>query len=433
LTNDYTPVTPGSGSLVVSKTIAGPAAGRQGAITIGVTCGGRPLPDFTIPAGAASGTTSRRYDGISAGSTCTLTETALGQTSTVSVAVTGSGEAAVVPAGGTATLALTNSYSSDPDSLVVNKTITGPAAGQQGVVTIQVSCNGTLLPELTIPAAARAGTTSKTYTGLPAGATCTLSEVADGHTSTVNVVVSGDRQATISGSGAATATLVDSYSGRPGALTVAKTIAGDGAGSQGVVRIGVSCDGVRQPDFVIPARKAASTVSHSYTGIAAGSACTVGEAADGHTSSVDVTVTGSNRTVTIPAGGTATVPITDRYTTISGALTVQKTIAGLGARNHGTIRIRVTCGGQRLPDFVIPARVGPRTVSRTYYGLAAGAGCSVSEPAGSGNVITLASARRSGSVTIVGNRHVTFQLTDSFHAGATRPSHPPVSPPRVTG
>src|SRR5262249_26979960 len=130
----------GFGSLIVSKTITGAAAGRQGAITTGVTCGGAALPDFTIAAGEPSGTVSHRYDGIPTGSICTVIDTATGQTSTVAVGVTGGG-AVVMPAGGTETLALTDTFSSDPGTLVVNKTIAGPAAGQQGPVTIQVSCN----------------------------------------------------------------------------------------------------------------------------------------------------------------------------------------------------------------------------------------------------------------------------------------------------
>jgi hypothetical protein len=241
----------------------------------------------------------------------------------------------------------------------------------------------------------------------------------------VGVAVSGDRQATVSGSGATTATLVDTYTGAPGtagALTVTKTITGDGARSQGVVRIAVSCGGVPQPDFVIPAGTAAGTVSHTYSGIAAGTTCTVTEAADGHSSSVDVAVTGSPQTVTVPAGETATAALTDRYTMIAGALTVQKTIAGFGAARQPTIRIRVSCGGRRLPDYVIPPGTGPATVSRTFHGLAAGARCTISETPRGGDRATLAASRQ---VTILANRHVTHQLTDTFVGAVTRPSGPP--------
>ena len=55
-----------------------------------------------------------------------------------------------------------------PGSLVLKKTIAGPAAGSQGQVVIHASCNGTALtPDLTIPAGAHAGDTH-TYHDIPA-------------------------------------------------------------------------------------------------------------------------------------------------------------------------------------------------------------------------------------------------------------------------
>ena len=50
-----------------------------------------------------------------------------------------------------------------------------------------------------------------------------------------------------------------------------------GAGAQGAVTISVSCSGTALPDFVVPANSPAGTVFRSYTGIAAGSTCTVTE------------------------------------------------------------------------------------------------------------------------------------------------------------
>ena len=56
-----------TGSLIVQKTITGPAAGRQGAVTINVRCGGVLVGDpFDIPAGS-TGTTSKTYDNIPVG------------------------------------------------------------------------------------------------------------------------------------------------------------------------------------------------------------------------------------------------------------------------------------------------------------------------------------------------------------------------------
>ena len=148
-----------TGSLVVTKTIAGPAAGQQGAVTVHTVCAGTALtPDLTVAAGAAAGTTSQTYDNIPAGATCTITESANGSTSTVSVTTVGSGQQVTVPGGKVAEANLTDTYGFGSGSLTVTKTIAGPAAGQQGTVTIQAVCNGTALtPELTVPAGASSG------------------------------------------------------------------------------------------------------------------------------------------------------------------------------------------------------------------------------------------------------------------------------------
>ena len=69
----------------------------------------------------------------------------------------------------------------------------GPAAGKQGAVTIGVSCDKDTpaLPDFTIPAGTTAKTTSTTYTGIPAGAVCTVTETDDGHTETISSRPSG--------------------------------------------------------------------------------------------------------------------------------------------------------------------------------------------------------------------------------------------------
>ena len=67
------------GSLVVKKTIAGPAAGSQARVVIHTVCDGIALtPDFVIPAGTPAGTTSKTYEPIPAGTKCTVTETSNG-------------------------------------------------------------------------------------------------------------------------------------------------------------------------------------------------------------------------------------------------------------------------------------------------------------------------------------------------------------------
>jgi hypothetical protein len=84
-------------SLVVSKSIAGPGAGVQDAITITVSCNGTALPDFVIPAGA-TGSQTKTYAGIPTPSTCTITETANGANGSVSVVTVGAPQTVTLPA-----------------------------------------------------------------------------------------------------------------------------------------------------------------------------------------------------------------------------------------------------------------------------------------------------------------------------------------------
>src|SRR5262249_45277796 len=142
------------GSLLVRKTITGPAAGQQGEITIHTVCDGRALtPDFVIPAGTPAGDQTRQYDQIDAPASCTVTDTAAGSPSAVSVVVDGTGQTVSVAAGRIAEADITDAYGLRPGQLEVTKTIDGPAAGQQGEVVIHTVCSGgALTPDFVIPA-----------------------------------------------------------------------------------------------------------------------------------------------------------------------------------------------------------------------------------------------------------------------------------------
>jgi hypothetical protein len=358
------------GSLVVDKTIAGPAAGLQGRVVIDTVCDQTPLtPDLVIPDGSPASTYSQTYTGIPAGSSCTVTETADGSSATVTVAITGSGQTVTVPAGGTVTASLTDTYDHAPGSLEIDKLIDGPAAGQQGQVTIRTVCNGTALsPDFVIPADSPADSYSQTYTDIPAGSSCTVTETADGSSTTVTATVTGSGQTvTVPAGGTATASLTDTYDFAPGSLVVEKTIAGPAAGLQGQIVIHTVCNGTPlTPDFVIAPGTAAGTYSQTYTGIAAGALCSVTETADGHTGAVAAVMSGRDLQVTVPAGGTATASLTDTYLTAPGSLVVNKIIQGLAAGHEGEITIEPVCGGTALPPFTIPAGSAAGAYSMTY-------------------------------------------------------------------
>ncbi len=206
---------PADGSLLVTKGIAGAEAGHQGPVTIHVVCDGTALsPDFVIPAGTPAGTLTHSFDGVPAGSVCTVSETADGATSTVTVIVTGDNQEVTVPAGHVVVVGLIDVYETAVGSLHVSKTIAGPAAGQQGEIAVLVSCGGVVYDfAVHIPAGTAAGTVSRFFNELPAGATCTVTETQDGHTDPVAVVGQGSGQkVVIPADGVAAASLTDTFS-----------------------------------------------------------------------------------------------------------------------------------------------------------------------------------------------------------------------------
>ena len=326
------------GKLVVKKTIAGPAAGSQAEVVIHVACGdGKSRPDFVIPAGTPAGTESKTYAPIAVGTACTVTETSNGTVVGTEVEVVGSGQEVTIPSGTSKTVEITDTYH-HVGSLLVRKTIAGPGAGQQGEIRIHTVCNdNALTPDFVIPAGTAAGDQTQQYDDIRVPAKCKVTETADGHTSSVSVVVQGSGQTvSVPAGDIVEADVSNTYGLVPGQLEVTKTIAGPDAGQQGMVVIQTVCNGTAlTPDFVIPAGAPAGVPSYIYSGVPAGR-CVVTETADGHTSAVTADVLGSPHTTTIPPGGAGAVHITDTYGPAPGSLLVTKTIAGPLAGRTGT-------------------------------------------------------------------------------------------------
>ena len=197
---------------MVNKIITGNGADLHGPITIHVECPtGTPLtPDFTIPAGDPS--TSHTYTGLAPGVQCTVTETANGAISGIVDVATTFVQPPPISASGSVEATVTDDFTALVGSLTVTKSIGGPAAGQQGPITIKVFCVGvpiTQTPPFQILAGAT-GPQSHTYTGIPDGTKCFVFETADGRTSTVAVTVTGRLQTTTVTAGAtASVTVTD--------------------------------------------------------------------------------------------------------------------------------------------------------------------------------------------------------------------------------
>ena len=122
-----------------------------------------------------------------------------------------------------------------PGSLVVKKTVDGSAAGHREEIVIHTVCDGiALTPDLVIPPGAPPEDYSHTYSPIPAGTKCTVTETVDGSSTSVEVIVTGDGQeVTIPPGEGASADIKDTYNDAPGALLVRKTIAGPGADHHG--------------------------------------------------------------------------------------------------------------------------------------------------------------------------------------------------------
>ena len=131
-------------SLRVTKTIAGSAAGDQGAVKLHVDCDNGLARDIDIAANAPAGDTATTIGDLPVGTKCTVTEPADGSSASVTVTTTMTGSPATITADQTADVAVTNTYQTAVSSLRVTKTIAGSAAGDQGAVKLHVDCDNGL-------------------------------------------------------------------------------------------------------------------------------------------------------------------------------------------------------------------------------------------------------------------------------------------------
>lgn len=406
------------GSLTVTKTITGPAAGQQGPITIEVFCNGiLQSPVISIPGGATS-FLPQTFSPIPAGSRCWAIETVDGHTNAVDVTARGSGRRVTIPAGGNAALGITDIVApAPPGSLAVNKIITGNAAGSQGTVAIGVICSldGTenFTGTFTVPARSAADTYDHLFQPIPAGSSCTVTEITSGASRTVTVTVTGSPQTVdIPANGGNEVTIENDYEFAPGRLIVSKTIAGPAAGRQGEITVLTVCDGVAlTPDLVVPAGAPAGTFSRTYASVPGNSTCDVTETADGSDPNVTVTISPQDgQTVLVPPRRTATAHITDTYEPVLGALEVRKLIGGQGAGDQGPVTIHVACELGGAPSFAahftIPARHPVPGASGTFGAIPSGSRCTVAETANGSN--------RTVSAVVTGSPQ-----TVTIHPGAT--------------
>ncbi|MFZ3454755.1 DUF5979 domain-containing protein [Arthrobacter sp. 7Tela_A1] len=422
VTNTYTFRT---GVLAVRKLIEGAAAGQQGEVTLSVVCTGGSTLDttITIPAGATE-TDPVEYPGLIAGTTCVVTETANGSSTEIGVETEfdPAGATVIIPAEDGVEVTVTNTYSVNPGSLTVSKVIAGAFAGQQGEVQVDILCRlddeTTFSDSFTI-AAGTTAPTSQTFGNIPAGSECAVTESLTGETEQIAVEVDLPDSVVITAGGTGAATVTNTYTEKPGIITVYKNFEGPAAGSQEAVEIQVTCtlDGatVFEETFQGPAQ-VTSPVFGRYLNVPAGAACAVTELEDGSTPAVLVT-TDLPAPFTVPAGGEVEATVVNTYSFAPGAISVGKVIEGEAAGSQEEIQLRTVCilDGETVLDetFTIPAN-STGTESTEYEDLAVGAECTVTETQDGATETIGVSTVLPDPVTIEAGSGVAVEVTNTY-------------------
>ncbi|PWC06051.1 thioester domain-containing protein, partial [Mycetocola zhujimingii] len=370
-------VTSRPGVLNVTKVVTGEAAGSQEDIVLAIDCGAALAETFTIPAGSAAGSYVQSYTDLPAGTECTVTETATGESSTVVVDPTENVTVTITP-GATSDATITNTATFQPGGLRVTKVVTGEAAGQQSAIVLQVSCGEALSETVTIPAGATADSYVQTFNNIPANTECTVTETETGTTQTALVVPTENVTVTVTPGTIVDATITNTVTNQPGSLNVTKVVTGEAAGSQEDIVLSIDCGEALSETFTIPAGSTADSYVQSYEDLPSGTECTITETETGESSTVLVDPT-EDVTVTIEPGATATAEITNTVTFRPGVLNVTKVITGEAAGSQEDIVLSIDCGEALSETFTIPAGSTADSYVQSYEDLPSGTECTITE------------------------------------------------------
>jgi hypothetical protein len=331
-----------TGVLTVNKTFAGDAVGQQGTILLNIDCGNGFTFQATIEAGSTEDQ-SATFTDIPLGSTCIVTEPETGSTTAVEVVSTAPQEV-VIEANSAVTVS--NTVSFRPGALNVTKTITGNAAGLQSEIVLDVVCGTVLDTSVVIPAGTAAGPYGQTFTDIPAGTECTVTESSTGATSEVTVDVGDPVTVVIEPGTTVSAGLTNTVQYANGSLQVTKIVAGNGAGQQSASVLNVVCGNELEQVVRIPAETLPGEYVQVFDGIPAGTECTVTEPTSGENGKVTVE-TVLPYSVVIVSGETVGATVTNTYAVLgkdtlakTGASgTAQISLAGAGALLIGTLLV----------------------------------------------------------------------------------------------
>lgn len=423
--------TPPPGTLVIDKVIEGDVA-YSGEVSVRVQCVQNPdfgneTFDETIT--LTPGVESERlvFEGLPVPADCIAEEVDDGSTSAVEVESIGLPIEFVVNPNETYQLAVVNQLTTQTGTLRVVKQSFGNAAGERGVVLVQVLCTDpagrTTETQIVIdpgrPTTAGAG-------DIVAGSTCTVTELDAGTPAGAEVTTIGSpREVVIEAGGSTLVTITNTYTytdpAEPGALEVVKVV-DDPAGVRSNVSVDVVCDGKVVATYGLPASAGEGTFVLGTASVPPGSVCSIIEPDDGSTAGNRAIVEVSPAVVSLTPGGTGTITVTNTYEPLPDPVvdvTVTKELAGDVGR-QGPIVVGVDCAGRRAQlsldegattgGSVTVTNVSPdetcriterldganREVEVTTTGLGSGL-----DPAGSPFTVTNTYSLRPGSVRVV--------------------------------
>lgn len=375
VTNDYTVRT---GSLRVTKVVTGADADERGDVVIDVSCSNGTDVSLSFPAGEQP--TPQLIENLPAGTTCTTTEPEDGgDPPTVVVDTTISPDTPVtIVAGETAEVVVTNQYDSGVGSLVVQKDTEG-LDELRGAITIRAECDDGSSDEVSYPPGAPL--TPMVLDGLPLGTECTITEPEDGESEYVDVTTAFDPSATVTIDAPqppVVVLVVNTYTPKPGDVTVDKTISGEAEGMHGEVVVAVACEDGQHERIVIPAGDPGPG-SATLESVPAGTDCGVAELSDGSNQAVTATVTGlpDGRFVILPAQ-VVDLEIDNSYSWNPGSLVVNKVIDGPEAARRSAVTFTVACSNGAQQSATVAPGAAPQPIVLTD--LPAFTTCRIEEP-----------------------------------------------------
>ena len=404
ITNSYD-----AGKIVLSKLVtgAGEAAWGQGNFTINVTCsltdGSGTRTVWNKDYAFTDGSPAVELDNVASGADCTATETKSGGANSTTIALDGGGASVETTATFTSPapahnydVVVTNEFDDAEIDVTKNRAGAGWTLYGGGPFEVSLSCTRVIdgvVTAVDVPLGATRTLDATdayhaTYTGLPAGATCIPTETKTGGANGVSITPS-----TIVTDSSTPTDLEITNTFDVGAITVHKTITGDGALLYGNGPFEVTAVCTRQVngtavDVDIPLGatrelNGGNGYSNVFRGLPAGALCTVTESkTHGATSS---TFTSPSTNVTVVAGTATAVNLTNNFDI--GFVTVDNLVTGNDATRHlpDTYDVVLTCT-QMIDGVETPIDIPDgatrdiwHKTSVTYENLPIGASCSLVE------------------------------------------------------